>query len=67
MGHFIKLASSQYDQIVFDTPPVINVTDAVVLCNHIHSAILVVRSFSHAKRAGEAGRRAPFTGAWEAC
>ena len=36
----------QFDTIVFDTPPLINVTDAAVLVSRLDGALLVVRCFS---------------------
>ena len=35
---------SQYDLVILDTPPVIPVADALVLCRHADATLLVVRS-----------------------
>ena len=34
-----------YDRVIIDTPPVVNVTDAAVLCGTAQGVVLVVRSF----------------------
>jgi capsular exopolysaccharide synthesis family protein len=44
MEKFIKSAVSTYDIVLFDTPPVIAVTDAAVLAPNVDGAILVIRS-----------------------
>src|SRR5690606_6541690 len=41
---FIEEATSVYDVVVFDTPPVLAVTDAQILANMVDGSILVVRS-----------------------
>jgi len=46
MRELVEELSSQFDVVVFDTPPVVNVTDAMVLCQHVLGAVLVVRAFS---------------------
>ena len=38
------MSSSEYDYIVIDTPPVLSVTDAVVLAPYCDGVVLVVRS-----------------------
>jgi len=44
MDLFEQLAQ-RYDRIIIDTPPVVNVTDAAVLCRTAHGVVLVIRSF----------------------
>ncbi|MBP1934971.1 CpsD/CapB family tyrosine-protein kinase [Ammoniphilus resinae] len=44
MARFIQEASLAYDQIFFDTPPVIAVTDAQILASKVSGVILVVNS-----------------------
>jgi capsular exopolysaccharide synthesis family protein len=44
MEKFIKDTSARYDITLFDTPPVIAVTDAAVLATKLDGCILVVRS-----------------------
>ena len=43
MDTFIEEAKSKYDFILFDTPPLVAVTDAYVLLKHINQFVLVVR------------------------
>jgi len=45
MEDLIKVFAERFDYVVYDMPPTINVTDAVVLSRRLHGAILVVRSF----------------------
>ena len=44
MQTLINEAKQQYDIIIFDTPPVLAVTDAQILANIVDGTILVVRS-----------------------
>ncbi|WP_404405231.1 CpsD/CapB family tyrosine-protein kinase [Jeotgalibacillus malaysiensis] len=44
MNAFLEYAKEHYDMIVFDTPPVLAVTDAQILANQCDGSILVVRS-----------------------
>ncbi|QDP41465.1 CpsD/CapB family tyrosine-protein kinase [Radiobacillus deserti] len=44
MGNMIEEASQLYDLIIFDTPPVLAVTDAQILADQCDGALLVVRS-----------------------
>lgn len=44
MNEFIKIASEQFDILLFDTPPVLAVTDAQILANKCDGTILVVSS-----------------------
>ncbi|MBO9130033.1 CpsD/CapB family tyrosine-protein kinase [Bacillus sp. 165] len=44
MKDFIEKAQSQYDLVIFDTPPVLAVTDAQVMANQCDSIVMVVRS-----------------------
>jgi capsular exopolysaccharide synthesis family protein len=55
---FSKLLSSlaeSYDRIVVDSPPVVPVTDAVILSTKVDGTVLVVKAFSTTR---ELGRRA---------
>ena len=45
MGEVIAALSARFDYVVYDMPPAVNVTDAVVLARQVHGALLVVRSF----------------------
>lgn len=51
MNSFLEALEEKYDRIIIDTPPVLAVTDPVVLLNKVDAAILVVR-------AGETNRNA---------
>jgi len=44
MGDFIKKVSKEYDMVIYDSPPVIAVTDAAVLSARLDGVILVVKS-----------------------
>ncbi|NKE04696.1 polysaccharide biosynthesis tyrosine autokinase [Mesobacillus selenatarsenatis] len=44
MGQFLEDAKQEYDVILFDTPPVLAVTDAQILANKCDGALLVVYS-----------------------
>jgi len=44
MRHFFKEAQEQFDLIIFDTPPVLAVTDAQILANQCDGTVLVVSS-----------------------
>ena len=44
MLDFIKTIKGKYDIVLFDSPPLIAVTDAYVLLKHINQFILVVRA-----------------------
>ena len=44
MKEFIELSREKYDIILFDSPPLIAVTDAYILLNSVDQFILVVRA-----------------------
>ncbi|SEO25015.1 capsular exopolysaccharide family [Amphibacillus marinus] len=44
MRKLLELAKQHYDLIIFDTPPVLAVTDAQILANEVDGSLLVVRS-----------------------
>lgn len=44
MEEFLVDVYADYDMVIFDTPPVLAVTDAQVLANQCHGSILVVSS-----------------------
>jgi protein-tyrosine kinase len=44
MDEFLEAALQQYDMVIFDTPPVLAVTDAQILANKCNGTILVVNS-----------------------
>jgi len=46
MTQFIQNASEQFDIVIFDTPPVLAVTDAQILANKVDGSILVFSSGS---------------------
>ena len=44
MSHFLATVERQYDHVLFDAPPLLPVTDAVVLASQTAGAIMVARS-----------------------
>jgi capsular exopolysaccharide synthesis family protein len=44
MDALIKKFSSMYDRIIFDTPPILAATDAIVLSTKVDSVILVIKA-----------------------
>ncbi|OZU88247.1 capsular biosynthesis protein [Virgibacillus indicus] len=44
MNHLLKEAKMSYDIVIFDTPPVLAVTDAQILANIVDGSLLVIRS-----------------------
>ena len=44
MKHLIESLKSKYDYIFIDTPPVLPVTDSVIMSTYIDSVILVIKS-----------------------
>lgn len=44
MGEFINLLRTRYDSIILDTPPILMVTDAQLLCSYSDGCVLVVAS-----------------------
>lgn len=44
MQSFIENAKKLYDIVLFDTPPILAVTDAQILANYVDGSILVIRS-----------------------
>jgi len=44
MAHFLEEAKEEYDMVIFDTPPVLAVTDAQILSNKCDGTILVISS-----------------------
>lgn len=46
MVQFLEEAKQAYDIVIFDTPPVLAVTDAQILANIVDGSILVIRSGS---------------------
>lgn len=51
MEHFLERALEEFDIVLFDTPPVLAVTDSQVLANLCHGSILVVSSGTTDKEA----------------
>jgi uncharacterized protein involved in exopolysaccharide biosynthesis/Mrp family chromosome partitioning ATPase len=44
MKQLIKSLSSQYDMVLFDTPPLISAADAMILATQVDATLMVVRS-----------------------
>lgn len=53
MEEFIATLSTMYDRIIFDTPPVLAATDAVVLSTKVNATILVVEAGTTHRHAAE--------------
>ena len=56
MERFIQEASNRYDVVLFDSPPVIAVTDAAVLATKLDGVVLVVKSGQSGKDALDRSR-----------
>jgi len=56
MKRLLAELGRRYDAIVIDTPPVVNVTDSVVLSELVDGTILVVRAFSTQRKLIEIAR-----------
>ncbi|MDH5612567.1 MAG: polysaccharide biosynthesis tyrosine autokinase [Gammaproteobacteria bacterium] len=46
-AELLAKANEDYDLVVIDTPPVLAVTDAVIICQHSASNFMVIRSHHH--------------------
>ena len=51
MAEFIEKLKKEYDVILFDSPPIIAVTDAAVLCGRVDGVFLVISAGSTNKDA----------------
>jgi succinoglycan biosynthesis transport protein ExoP len=51
MENVLKRCSEQYDYVIIDTPPVLTVTDAVILASEVDCTLLVMRSGQTGKQA----------------
>ncbi len=49
----VKLAESNFDVVIFDTPPSASMVDALVMSRHVKTVILVARSFTSPKSAAQ--------------
>jgi capsular exopolysaccharide synthesis family protein len=56
MVELVRALSERFDSVIYDTPPTIDVTDAVVLARHVHGVVLVVRSFATDRAAASHAR-----------
>ncbi len=56
MKEIVNDLSASYDHVFFDTPPIINATDAATLAQHVNGAILVIRSFKTERSASVRAR-----------
>lgn len=45
MREAVTELSSMFDNVIYDTPPTVNATDAATLAQHIEGAVLVIRAF----------------------
>jgi len=46
MGTLVKEMEEKFDRVIFDTPPVVNVTDSSILMHFVGGGLIVVRSFN---------------------
>lgn len=46
MKQLLEEMGSRFDITILDTPPLVSVTDAAVLCQYVKNVVMVVRSFS---------------------
>ena len=53
MDALIKKLSSMYDRVIFDTPPILAATDAIVLSTKVDSVILVVKASATHRHAAQ--------------
>ena len=51
MSQFIKTLESDWDMILFDSPPLVAVTDATMISKEIDSIILVIKAGQNDKKA----------------
>ena len=51
MSKFVKLLESEYEMILFDSPPLVAVTDATMISKEIDSIILVIKAGQTDKKA----------------
>ncbi len=65
---FLTKMQGEYDQIILDSPPVVAVTDAVIISTMVDSAVLVIRAYKTTKDLAKHGVKllrdvgAPLTG-----
>lgn len=46
---YLKKMSERYDQVILDSPPIVAVTDAVILSTTVDATVVVVRAFKTSK------------------
>jgi len=54
---FLASMAEQYDQVILDSPPVVAVTDAVILSTMVDATVLVIRAFKTTKDLARHGVR----------
>jgi polysaccharide biosynthesis transport protein len=57
-ANFLSALEQEFDRIIIDSPPVVPVTDAAVLCNRTDGAILVVQASKTTRDLARRGARA---------
>jgi capsular exopolysaccharide synthesis family protein len=57
-ARLLKELSSDFDRVIIDSPPVVPVTDAAVLCNRTDGAVLVVQASKTTRDLARRGARA---------
>ena len=53
LSELLKLAREQFDTVIIDTPPMVNIADARMLARHADALILIVRSGSTTRDAAQ--------------
>jgi Mrp family chromosome partitioning ATPase len=53
LPELLKLAREQFDTVIIDTPPMVNIADARMLARHADALILIVRSGSTTRDAAQ--------------
>jgi len=56
MAEIVGQLADRFEYVVYDTPPAVNVTDAAVLAQQVHGAVMVLRSFSTDRAAAARAR-----------
>jgi tyrosine-protein kinase Etk/Wzc len=56
-GIFLERINKQYDLVIIDSPPVLAVTDATIICRQVSATILVVKAGEHPMRELEQSTR----------
>ena len=58
MSDIFKMLETDYDRIIYDSPPVMSVTDAIVVARMVEGVVLVIDSKHSAREAAIASKKA---------